>query len=191
MDEGLMYAPTNLRTKRLLLRPFELEDAEDVFDYASDTEWSRFLPVANPYTVRDAEAFVARQILKNWDEKPRFAIEFKGVVVGSVKLTVEAAHSIASLRYSIARPCWNRGLMTEALSAIVSWGFDEVGLEKICSRMDVENVGSWRVMEKIGMNREGTLRSHGVNRGVHYDCHCYGILRREWERLPRRFSMST
>ena len=76
--------------------------------------------------------------------------------------------------------------MTEALSAIVRWGFDDVGLEKICSRMDVENVGSWRVMEKIGMIREGTLRSHGVNRGVRYDYHCYGILRHDWQRLPRR-----
>ncbi len=181
-----MTEPATIRTKRMVLRPFEFKDVNDVFDYASDTEWSRFLPVANPYTMKDAEAFVSRQILKNWDERPRFAIELQGVVVGSVKLTVEAAHSIASLRYSIARQCWNRGLMTEALSAIVSWGFDEFGLEKICARMDVENVGSWRVMEKIGMNREGTLRSHGVNRGVRYDYHCYGILRHDWQRLPRR-----
>ena len=177
-----MTEPTTIRTKRLILRPFELKDVDDVFGYASEPEWSRFLPVPSPYTIKDAEAFVARQILKNWDEKPRFAIELDGAVVGSVRLTIENAHSIASLRYSIARPCWNRGLMTEALSAIVSWGFDEVNLEKICSRMDVENVGSWRVMEKIGMKREGTLRSHGVNRGVRYNYHCYGILRHEWER---------
>ena len=48
--------------------------------------------------------------------------------------------------------------------------------------IDVENVASWRVMEKIGMTLEGTLRSHGVNRGVRHDYHCYGILRHEWER---------
>ena len=176
-----MTKPATIRTQRLLLRPFELKDVSDVFDYASDTEWSRFLPVASPYTVRDAEAFVARQILKNWDEKPRFAIEFKGVVVGSVKLTIENPLSIASLRYSIARPCWNLGLMTEAVTAVVGWGFDEFGLQKVYSRMDVENVGSWRVMEKVGMTREGTLRSHGVNRGVRHDYHYYGILRSEWE----------
>ena len=176
-----MTKPATIRTQRLLLRPFELKDVNDVFDYASDTEWSRFLPVASPYTVRDAEAFMARQILKNWDEKPRFAIEFKGVVVGSVKLTIEKPLSIASLRYSIARPCWNLGLMTETVTAVVGWGFDEFGLQKVYSRMDVENVGSWRVMEKVGMTREGTLRSHGVNRGVRHDYHYYGILRSEWE----------
>lgn len=176
-----MTAPTTLRTRRLVLRPFTIEDVDDVFEYASDTEWSRFIPVASPYTVRDAEEFVTRQILKNWDEKPRFAIEFNGVVVGSVKLTVEKLLSIASLRYSIARPCWNRGLTTEAVTAVVDWGFNEFGLQKVYSRMDVENVGSWRVMEKIGMTREGTLRSHGVNRGIRYDYHYYGILRSEWE----------
>lgn len=178
-----MTAPTTLHTRRLVLRPFAIEDVNDVFDYASDTEWSRFLPVANPYTVGDAEEFVTRQTLKDWDAKPRFAIEFNGVVVGSVKLTVEKPNLIASLRYSIARPCWNRGLMTEAVTVVVSWGFDEFGLQKVYSRMDVENVGSWRVMEKIGMKREGTLRSHGVNRGVRRDYHYYGVLRSEWKAL--------
>ena len=176
-----MTKPATIRTKRLILRPFELKDVNDVFDYASDPEWSKFLPVANPYTVRDAEAFVARQILKNWDEKPRFAIEFKGAVVGSVRLTIETAHSIASLRYSIARPCWNRGLITEAVTGVVEWGFEELGLQKVYSRVDVANIASWRVMEKIGMTLEGTLRSHCVNRGVRHDYRSYGILRCEWK----------
>lgn len=174
-----------IRTKRLLLRPFELKDVNDVLAYASDPEWSRFLPVARPYTVRDAEEFVSRQILKNWDEKPRFAIEFKGVVVGSVRLTIETEQSIASLRYSIARPCWNRGLMTEAVTAVMGWGFDEFGLQKVYSRVDAGNNASWRVMEKIGMTLEGTLRSHSVNRGVRHDYLSYGILRHEWERQRR------
>lgn len=176
-----MTAPTTLRTRRLVLRPFTIEDVNDVFEYASDTEWSRFIPVSSPYTFRDAEEFVTRQILKSWDEKPRFAIEFNGVV-GSVKLTIEKSLEIASLRYSISRPCWNQGLTTEAVAAVVDWGFDDIGLQKVYARMDVENIGSWRVMEKIGMIREGTLRSHGVNRGVRYDIHYYGILRSEWEK---------
>ena len=179
-----MTKPATIRTKRLLLRPFELKDVNDVFDYASDTEWSKFLPVANPYTVRDAEAFVARQILKNWDEKPRFAIEFKGAVVGSVRLTIENAHSIGSLRYSIARPCWNRGSDDRGLVGHRGVGDSKKSaLQKICSRMDVENVGSWRVMEKIGMNasRERYVAMASIEE-FGYDYHCYGILRYEWER---------
>ena len=73
--------------------------------------------------------------------------------------------------------------MTEAAGAVVDWGFDEFKLEKVYSWADVENIGSWRVMEKIGMTREGTLRSQGVNRGVRQDYHYYGILRREWKAI--------
>ena len=73
--------------------------------------------------------------------------------------------------------------MTEAANAVINWGFQNFDLAKVYSWADVENVGSWRVMEKIGMTREGTLRSQGVNRGVRQDYHYYGILRSEWKAL--------
>ena len=176
-----MTEPTTIRTERLLLRPFSFRDVDDVLAYASDPEWSRFLPVPSPYTIKDAEEFVARRVLRIADEGEGFAIESGGVVVGAIALRVEPAASLASLHYSIARKLWNRGLMTEAAQAVVDWGFEEFGLAKIYSWADVENVGSCRVMEKVGMTREGTLRNHGVDRTVRQDYHYYGILRCEWE----------
>jgi RimJ/RimL family protein N-acetyltransferase len=68
----------------------------------------------------------------------------------------------------------------------VKWAFETVGIAKVYSWADVENIGSWRVMEKLGMMREGTLRSQGVNRGVRQDYHYYGILRSEWEQQRER-----
>ena len=178
-----MTEPTTIRTERLLLRPLGFEDVDDVLAYASDPEWSQFLPVPDPYTLKDAEEFIAHQVLLSWDKEPSFAIEFDGSVVGCVALEIKSPISIASLHYAIARRCWNQGLMTEAAQAILNWGFQEFGLEKVYSWADVENIGSWRVMEKIGMTREGTLRSQGVNRGVRQDYHYYGILRREWKAI--------
>ena len=177
-----MPKPTTIRTKRLLLRPFAFKDVNDVLSYASDPEWSRFLPVPDPYTLKDAEEFIAKSVLR---DRAGFAIELNGVVIGGVELDIEAPLSVASLHYAIARSHWNQGLMTEAASAIVDWGFNEFALEKVYSWADVENVGSWRVMEKISMTREGTLRSQGVNRGIRQDYHYYGILRDEWERERR------
>ena len=177
-----MLLPTTIHTQRLILRPFAFGDVDDVLVYASDPGWSRFLPVPCPYEIKDAEEFVARSVLRNWDEKPAFAIEFDGAVIGGVELGIEAPISVASLHYAIARAQWNQGLMTEAAGAVVDWGFQQFDLAKIYSWADVENVGSWRVMEKIDMFREGTLRSQGVNRGVRQDYHYYGILRREWKR---------
>ena len=176
-----MNEPTTIRSERLLLRPFSFNDVEDVLAYASDPGFSRFLPLPNQYTIRDAEEFVARTMLQNWDTHPSFAIEFNGNVAGAVELSVDAKQSIASLHYAIARTYWNQGLMSEAANAVINWGFQNFDLAKVYSWADVGNVGSWRVMEKIGMTLEGTFRSHGTNRGVRQDYHYYGILRREWE----------
>ena len=169
-----------IHTKRLLLRTFAFKDVKDVLAYASDPEWSRFLPVPNPYTLKDAEEFVARCILRDPDDNLRFAIELNGSVNGGIDLRIEEPFAIGSLHYSLSRDHWNQGLTTEAAQAVIDWGFTHFGLEKVYSWADVENIGSWRVMEKIGMTREGTLRSQGVNRGVRKDYHYYGILRREW-----------
>lgn len=178
-----MTERATIHTQRLLLRPFELKDVNDVFDYASDTEWSRFLPVPSPYTIKDAEEFVARNILRERDDEHGLAIELGGRVVGGIGLRLEPPIAVGSLHYSLARDHWNQGLITEAAQAVIDWGFTDFGLEKVYSWADVENVGSWRVMEKIGMTREGTFRSHGVNRGVRQDFHYYGILRSEWKAL--------
>ena len=178
-----MNDPTTIRTERLILRPFSLNDVEDVLAYAADPEFSRFLPIPNPYTIRDAEEYVAKCILRNRDKEHGFAIELEGVIVGGIDLLLETKILVGSLHYGLSRAHWNKGVMTEAAQAVVNWGFNEFGLEKIYSWADVENVGSWRVMEKIGMTREGTLRSQGVNRGVRQDYHYYGILRREWKAL--------
>lgn len=179
-----MINAQTIQTKRLLLRPFSFDDAPDVVQYANDPEWSKFLPLPMPYTIRDAEEFIARNVLPQSGARP-FAIDFKGKAIGGIGLCIEPSPSIASLHYSIGRSYWNRGFMTEAATAITDWGFRTFALEKVYSWADVKNVGSWRVMEKIGMTREGTLRSQGVNRGVRQDFHYYGILRSEWEaKLP-------
>ncbi len=177
-----MTKPATIRTQRLLLRPFALKDAEDVFAYANDPEWSRFLPVPSPYTLQDALTFVDRNISIDWHEEPVFAIEYGGTVIGGIGFHIDSPNSKAMLGYAIACVYWNQGLMTEAAAAVVDWGFAQLGLAKVYSFADVENAGSWRVMEKIGMSREGTLRSHGVLRGVRQDFHYYGVLRHEWER---------
>ena len=76
--------PTELRTKRLLLRPWRLSDVDDVFAYASDVDWGRYLPVPQPYLRRDAEEFVARAVLASWDQEPKLAMVFEDRAVGGV-----------------------------------------------------------------------------------------------------------
>jgi len=90
---------------------------------------------------------------------------------------------MAALGYALARPVWGLGIVPEAGRAVIDWGFERYSLHRIYSRADLRNRQSWRVMEKLGMSYEGTLRhapgrkgSDSREAGV-----IYAVLREEWE----------
>ena len=174
-----MNEQPELRTERLLLRPFRSDDVDDVLGYATDPEWGRYLPVPDPYTRRSAERFVAGAILADPDTRPIWAIVHEGRVSGALNLTVRSPGR-AELGYSIARQLWGRGLTTEAAAAVIGYGFESLELVRIFAMADVRNTASWRVMEKLGMQREGMLRRHAVLRGEHVDHVLYAVLADEW-----------
>ena len=172
-----------LQTPRLLLRRYRLTDAEDVFAYARDPEWGRFLPgVPQPYARQHADDFVASHVLKDWRTDPHWAIEHEGRVVGRVGLQPAPRHGRAELGYELARWLWGRGLMTEAVSAVIDDAFRKLPIRKVFAHAIASNVGSTRVMEKAGMQFEAVLRQHWVYHGQAYDAAHYGLLREEWER---------
>ena len=168
-----------LRTKRLLLRAYRSEDVDDVFAYATDPEWGRYLPLPDPYTRRSAEEFVASAILADPDTSAMWAIVHEGRVSGGIDLRVRDGRW-AEMGYSIARPLWGQGLVTEAATAVVAHGFEKLGLARIQALADIRNTGSWRVMEKLGMKREGLLRGNRLIHDQRVDDVLYAILRDEW-----------
>ena len=181
-----MAKPIKLKTQRLLLRPFELSDVGDVYEYAQEPGWAQFLPLPNPYTYRDAGEFVARSFLAPWDTKPIFAITLDGKVIGSFDVRVDPKNKAAEVGYAVGRAHWGQGIMAEAGSAAIDWAFREFGLARICARADLKNRQSWRVMEKLGMQREGITRSSVASVSdpdAREDTVTYSILRYEWERL--------
>ena len=168
-----------LRTPRLLLRPYRSDDVDDVLAYATDPEWNRYLGVPEPYTRRSAEEFVARCILVDGETRFEWAIVHEGRVSGGISLRVYGSGS-AEMGYSIARPLWGRGLTTEAATAVIAHGFEKLGLARIQAAADIRNEGSWRVMEKLGMEREGVMRSNRLVRDTRVDDVFYAILREGW-----------
>ncbi len=178
--------PVTFRTDRLLLRPFELTDVDDVFAYARDPEWGRYLPVPSPYEYRHAVEFVARSVLTDWDANPAFAICLNGRAVGGINIRVDASRATAELGFSIAREHWGEGLAAEAARGVMDWAFNEFDLAKITATADLMNSQSWRVMEKLGMSREGLLRSDrpsDTDPGTRQDVVIYSVLREEWPGL--------
>lgn len=172
---------TELKTERLLLRPYRSGDTDDLFEYRSaDEEWVRYLPhVPQPYTRQAAEEAVARNVLESWETDPTWAIEFHGRVVGGVWL-MGIQDDSGELGYELSIEHWGKGLMTEASLAVIEWGFSERLLAKISASADARNRRSIRVMEKLGMAREGLRRSQSKGRDGRVDQIYYGILREEW-----------
>ena len=178
--------PVELRTKRLLLRPWRLSDVDDLFAYASDVDWGRYLTVPQPYLRRDAEEFVAHTVLTSWNQKPFLAMVFENRAVGALGLGLNVEHRTAELGYSVAKELWGLGLVPEAAEAVIDWGFQSFPIEKVFARADARNRQSVRVMEKCGMKQEAFLRKHRHFRGEQIDEIWCGLLREEWEQGRQR-----
>ena len=178
-----MTERVELRTVRLLLRPFRLEDADGVFDYSADWEWARYLPhVPQPYTRKAAREKVARNVLESWETDPGWAIVLDQRLIGGIWL-MNVQNELGELGYELSREHWGKGLMLEAALAVINWGFETRELAKIHASTDSRNTRSERVLQKIGMGQEGVLRSHFKAREGRSDSVHYGILREEWEEL--------
>jgi ribosomal-protein-alanine N-acetyltransferase len=172
-----MTARTELRTARLLLRPFEADDVDDAMAYRNDPEFSRFLPhIPLPFTRQHAETFVALNMSEPWDRSPTFAVVLDGKVIGTVNLEVDTENGSAMLGYAIGRPWWRQGLATEAARAVVAWGVQTFGLRRIQASADARNVASLRVLETLGLQREVIrARDHLGRNGEPVDEVVYGL----------------
>lgn len=175
--------PEILETPRARLRPYRFEDVEDVLTFAVDPEWARYLPVPQPYSEQDARTFIAQQVLLDRSKNPAWAIEVAGVVIGGVNLRLEPEHHLGELGYSVARAHWGKGIASEVARTVLDTVFSTLPtLNRIRAMADSRNRASQRVMEKLGLVREGVLRHNRVVRGEFVDEVWYGLLRSEWER---------
>lgn len=187
---GAPLLPYVIHTSRLVLRPFEFGDVDDILAYAADEEWSRYLSgTPQPYRREDAVQFVARQALTDRTLHPAWAIVCDGTAVGGLNIRFYYEHAVAEMGWSMHRRLWGQGLATEAARAVVDTAFGaHAQLRRIGARADARNLASHRVMEKVGMRNEGTLRQARVARGECIDEVHYGLLRPEWEEGKRRIS---
>ncbi|WP_419938765.1 GNAT family N-acetyltransferase [Candidatus Palauibacter sp.] len=174
-----------IRTERMLLRPHRREDVDDIFEFARDPEWGRYLTAPMPYLREHAAEFVEDRFLTSRDVWPVWAMVLDGRVVGGVGIEIDSEYATGALGYSLARKHWGKGLTLEAARAVVDWAFRERGLAKVYAYADGRNTQSLRVMEKLGMTREGVLRSHRTLRDERVDDVYYGLLREEWETEER------
>lgn len=172
-----------LETERLILRKPHADDAPDFFAYASDPEVAQTTTWSPHSTVEESAEVLAlfatdfhQRFVITWGIEHRAEARF----IGTCGLTLMPRHHRGELGYALARPYWGQGLMTEAVRAVITFGFLQAELNRIEARCLPSNIGSERVMQKAGMILEGILREQMLIKGDYQTLKLYAILRREW-----------
>ena len=168
-----------LHTPRLCLRPFALSDAKRVQELAGDSRVSvTTLNIPHPYPDGLAEEWIAKHPGKAEQNHYTWAICLRtsDELMGGINAMVNTRHARAELGYWLGYEFWNQGFMSEAARAVVNWGFYQLKLHRIEASCYIENPGSYRVMEKCGMQREGLLRGYLLKNGEFKDLYTYAII---------------
>ena len=174
-----------IETERLLLREFRVGDEQDIQEYAGDPEVVKFMEWG-PNDLATTKA-----VLASWIEDqqlwPRdsvtlgITLKSEHRLIGGIRLTVkDKANEAADLGYSLNRQHWHRGYAPEAARAVLNAAFRNVGLHRVWATCDPANHASYRVMEKLGMRREGFFRKDVKQRGEWRDSYLYSVLEEDW-----------
>jgi len=179
----------SLKTNCLILREFnELDWRQAVHEYASDPQVVRYM-TWGPNTRKESQGFIQRAISRQQEEPRRnygFAVVLKAEdrLIGGCGIHISNPDDQGGwIGYCFNCHFWGEGYATETARALLSFGFDRLKLHRIFATCDPKNIASARVLEKIGMQREGHLREHKWIRGRWRDSFLYAVLDYEWKGL--------
>ncbi|MDX8046150.1 GNAT family N-acetyltransferase [Gracilibacillus sp. S3-1-1] len=181
----MSYSKTakTIETNRLLLRLFNETDAPEVAMLCNNYNlYKNTLYLPYPYSIEDALVWIKHHLDNFNDDKYfEFAITDKttGKLYGAIALSNHQQFNNGEIAYWIGEEYWGHGYATEAAKAILEFGFVEKGYNKVFARYFHSNPASGRVIEKIGMKKEGTLREHVKKDGGYLDLIYFGILKHE------------
>jgi ribosomal-protein-alanine N-acetyltransferase len=176
-----------LETNRLILRRFELSDAEAMFkNWASDSEVTKYLMWPT-----HKEIGVSECVLKEWisqyeeDNFYQWAVVLKSngnEPIGSIAIVrIDEQIDMVHVGYCIGKEWWNKGITSEALTALISFFFNEVKVKRIECRHDPKNPNSGKVMEKCGLIYEGTIKQGDWNNQGVCDYSMYGLVSEDYK----------
>lgn len=175
-----------LETARLQLRRIQMDDLHVLAGYCSNRKISdQIINIPHPYTLDDA---VARMnfVMDGFKQQQRYvfaiALKSSGELIGEIGLHLDKANNSAQFGYWIGEPFWGQGMATEALAAVLGFGFGVLRLNKIYATHYPDNEASGRVMQKNGMVLEARLKEHYLVDGVYRDVLQYRLTAGEFGR---------
>ena len=178
---------SQLSSSRLILRPLAISDLAQIHHLHSLPQTDQFNALGIPENIE-----VTREIIENWLEKWQetpisnctFVIEKKEAheFIGLFGLKIGAAkYKRAEIWYKLLPDCWGQGYATESVKRILDFAFGELGLHRVEAGCAVENHASIRVLEKVGMSREGRKRKVLPLKTGWSDNFEYAILEEDWK----------
>ncbi|MGP1908006.1 GNAT family N-acetyltransferase [Metabacillus sp. JX24] len=177
----------DLSSDRVFLREMNEEDWVDVHRYASQERVSLFQPWG-PNSEEDTKAFV-QQVLEDSSQENRtryvFAIVNKedNKMIGAGELNIrDRDNKAGEISYIVNPDFWGNGIATDVANLLITLGFKEFKLHRIFATCDPRNIGSFRVMEKVGMIREGIIRDALKLKDGWRDSLLFSVLEYEWQK---------
>ena len=172
-----------LDTERLRLRQLRVGDADALlrifgddavtayYDLPTMTERVQVLEIIN----RTEQRFRRRESIRWGITRPE-----EDVVLGTLALSFETGYR-GSVGYELARAHWRQGIMSEALTAVLAFAFEQAGLHRVQALVMPGNVASAGLLRKLGFKNEGLLRDYLYFKGAYQDLHCFSLLRDEFD----------
>ncbi len=174
-----------IETERLILRKFTIEDAEDMYkNWACEDKVTKYLTWPTHPSVE-----VSKSVINMWEKESdslnyyQWCIELKetGEAIGSISVVhiLEEINAV-EVGYCIGKRFWGLGITSEAFTALITFFFKEMQVNRIEARHDLNNPNSGKVMEKCGLIKEGIKRQGDKNNTGICDVVLYGLVREDW-----------
>jgi len=175
-----VYTETELRTERLILRPIEMSDSVAFFDIFSDVQTLQYWGREPVRTHQEAEALIRKEL--DWAASEScfswgIALADSNLLIGKITLfQFNEQNRRAEIGYVLDRGYWDKGYMTEALTAVLTYAFDALHLRRIEADTDPDNTASLALLEKFGFQQEGLFRKRWLVNGKWADSVMLGLL---------------
>jgi ribosomal-protein-alanine N-acetyltransferase len=191
LKESMMSTKTvieefpQLETERLVLRELTLEDTQTLLKFWADDEVTKYMNIESFQNPKQAEDMI-RLLNELFQKKEaiRWGIVKKedNSLIGTCGYNswIQEQALRGELGYELGRAYWRQGFMTEALRAVISYGFGVMKLNRIEALVLLEASRSMSVLLKLGFQKEGILREHGYWKGQFWDQYCFSLLKRDW-----------
>jgi len=169
-----------ISTKRLSIRRIQLSDTESLTKLANHPAIvATTMRMPYPCTEEYIGAWIKKDLESSDEQSGFFVISLKSAneIIGVIGLEVDRENERAELGYWLGLDYWNNGYCTEAAEAMLKYGFDDLCLHRIWTFYIEGNDASGRVLEKIGMIHEGTLKKHLKKNGIFKDLEYYGKIK--------------